>query len=165
MTIAALATVKPFADSVKNQTLSMTMKFSLWACLLSAALLPGCGGGGGDPGECSGSAELCAEFGAVAGAPASNPAPLPAAVWAGNSGTGDAVFDIPTSVTRIRIQGAAIGPDANFVVAIGGANKINTTLGPTQVPTAFDGEFQLSAGGTVEITQSSGVSWRFSEIP
>jgi hypothetical protein len=36
------------------------MKFAL---LLSLALLAGCGGGGGDPGTCGGSPEVCSEGG------------------------------------------------------------------------------------------------------
>ena len=83
------------------------------------------------------------------------------------SGTGDTVFDLPASVTRIRIQAtysANTPTTANFIVRIAGALVVNELLGTSQISTMFDGTYLLAAGGKVEITSSSGVSWTFSEI-
>ena len=58
------------------------------------------------------------------------------------SGTGDTVFDLPASVTRIRIQAtysANIPTTANFIVRIAGANVVNEVLGASQISTMFDG--------------------------
>lgn len=77
------------------------------ALLFGAAGLPACGGGGGDPGECRGSLEVCSEgredaavvvttttSGIGSFSPASNPAPPPAGetgapVIPVTAGTGD----------------------------------------------------------------------------
>lgn len=144
------------------------MKTSLyWVPLTAVFLLFGCGGGD-NTGECSGSPEYCAEFAPNAGEATSvstDSTDTPAVAWAGKSGTGDSVFEIPSSVTKIRILGTATGPDTGFIVHIGGVSKVNVFIGPTQVPPTYDGTLLLSGGRTVEITGSSGVSWRFSEVP
>jgi hypothetical protein len=99
--------------------------------------------------------------------PAPTPAP-PAPSGFSRSGTGDNVFDIPRSVTRIGITGSYDGFCQNFIVWIttGGSRRlfVNEILGTcsSAVGRRFDGTYLLSAGGgTVEIRNSSGVVWEF----
>lgn len=79
------------------------------------------------------------------------------------SGSGDTVFDMPTSVTRIRIQADYGAFSSNFIVHIGGNHIVNELLGTSWGKTHFDGTY-LTTGGVVEITNSSGVSWSFVEV-
>ena len=80
-------------------------------------------------------------------------------------GTGDTVFDIPARVTRIRIQGTYTANSSNFIVKIAGkSGLVNEILGTSQNRTVFEGTYVIAGGGTVEITRSSGVSWRFTEV-
>lgn len=144
------------------------MKISFFfATLVATALLQGCGGGGDNSGECSGSPEYCAEFssntgGATAGTTTSSSL---AAAWTGKSGTGDADFEIPSSVKKIRIQAAAVGGFTNFIVKINGFLIVNEGLGPAEVPMDYSGEHLLVGGGNVQISFSSGAAWKFTEVP
>lgn len=79
------------------------------------------------------------------------------------SGTGDTVFDIPAHVTRIRIQGGFGGNSSNFIVKIAGRLIVNELMGTAWGQTSFDGTYLITAGGTVQITSSSGVTWIFTE--
>jgi len=79
------------------------------------------------------------------------------------SGTGDTVFDLPTSVTRVRINATYTGFSSNFVVKIAGRLIVNELLGRAWPSTTFDGTY-LTSGGVVEITISSGVSWTFTQV-
>jgi hypothetical protein len=79
------------------------------------------------------------------------------------SGVGDTVFDMPTTVRRVRITGAYSGRSSNFIVHIGGAHIVNELLGTTWGPTTFDGTY-TTTGGVVEILSSSGVAWSFTEV-
>lgn len=142
------------------------MKTSFWACLLVATFLAGCGGGGDNAGLCSGSIEYCTEFAANSGAGGTTADGSATSVGAfSKSGTGNAVFDIPASVKKIHIQGASTGTDTDFVVSIDGVLVVSAAIGPTKTPSSYDGVQVLFAGGTVQITQSSGVTWKFTEIP
>lgn len=141
---------------------------NLWACLLFAIFLAGCGGGGGNPGTCSGSPQYCADIGGTGGG-TPNPDGRGGSVDGvfTKSGTGDIVFDLPASVKRIRIQAtysATTPTSANFIVGIAGSNVVNVVLGSSQSSTMFDGTYLIGGGGSVEISGSSGVSWTFSEI-
>ena len=80
------------------------------------------------------------------------------------SGSGDNVFDIPSYVTRIRIQGTYQSCSSNFIVRVAGRLIVNELLGSCWTSRSFDGTYALTAGGTTEITNSSGVSWTFTEI-
>ena len=142
------------------------MKNSLWTSILITIFLVGCGGGGGNPGTCSGSTIYCAESAAGAGG-----APTPGATGGSTStdlftksGSGDAVFDIPARVTRIRVQGTFNGATSNFIVKVAGSNIVNVIIGTSRDPVALDGTYALVGGGTVEITSSSGVLWTFTEV-
>ena len=82
------------------------------------------------------------------------------------SGTGDTVFDLPTRVTRIHIEGTFTGRSSNFIVRIGGnSTVVNEILGTASQRTGFAGTYFIAGGGAVEITCSTGVLWTFTEIP
>lgn len=143
------------------------MKTSFLTYLLAAISVAGCGGGGDNSGECSGSPEYCAEFSSNAGGTTASTATSStlAAAWVGKSGTGDTAFEIPSSVKKIRIQAAAIGGVTNFFVKIDGVPIVTKVIGPTEVPTDYSGDHLIGDGGTVQITFSSGATWKFTEIP
>jgi hypothetical protein len=94
--------------------------------------------------------------------PTPTPAPTPLPLFT-HGGTGDTVFDMPTTVSRVRIQGSYAGNSSNFIVRISGSLKVNELLGTAWNAPTFDGTY-LTSGGTVEITNSSGVTWSFTEI-
>lgn len=79
------------------------------------------------------------------------------------SGTGNTVFTMPTYVRRVRIQGGFGGFSSNFIIRIGGSLVVNELLGTGWSATTYDGT-HLTSGGTVEITNSTGVSWIFTEV-
>jgi hypothetical protein len=80
-------------------------------------------------------------------------------------GTGANVFDMPTTVTRVRIQADYGGSCENFIVHIGGRGVVNDILGTCSVASGrhFDGTF-TTTGGVVEVLNSSGISWSFTEV-
>jgi HYDIN/CFA65/VesB family protein len=86
-------------------------------------------------------------------------------VWT-QSGTGDKVFDMPTTVARVRIQAAPTTNCQNFVVLIAGASTVNVILGTCEAAAApsLDGTYLTGGGGAVSITISTGITWTFTEI-
>lgn len=80
------------------------------------------------------------------------------------SGTGDNVFDMPADVARVRIVGTYPGFSSNFIVRIGGRLIVNELLGTGWSTTRYDGTLLTGGGGTVAITNSSGVAWSFEEV-
>jgi hypothetical protein len=80
------------------------------------------------------------------------------------SGVGDNVFDMPTYVSRVKIIGTYTGYSSNFIVYVGGRLLVNALLGTGWGTTRFEGTY-LTSGGVVQITNSSGVSWSFTEVP
>jgi hypothetical protein len=143
------------------------MKTFIWVCVLSPILfLLACGGGGGNPGECSGSPVYCAEFASndnVADTGTTGSGSTQAGLFS-KTGTGDTVFTIPANVTRIRIQGSYSGTSSTFFVDIAGKSVVAELVGTSYDPMNFDGTYLLTGGGTVEITSSSGVAWTFTEV-
>lgn len=79
------------------------------------------------------------------------------------SGEGNSVFDMPTTVSRVRIVGTYTGAGSNFIVRIGGRLVVNEIIGTRWPSTVSDGTY-LTSGGTVEITNSAGVVWTFTEV-
>jgi len=76
------------------------------------------------------------------------------------------VFDLPTRVTRIRIEGTFTGRSSNFIVRIGAnSTVVNEILGTANQRTGFAGTFVIAGGSTVQISRFSGVLWTFTEIP
>jgi hypothetical protein len=80
------------------------------------------------------------------------------------TGVGDAVFDMPVDVARVRIIGIYTGFSSNFIVRIGGRLIVNELIGTGWSSTRYDGTLLTGGGGVVSITNSSGVSWSFEEI-
>jgi hypothetical protein len=138
------------------------MKTAFWIYIFSAAFLFGCGGGGGNPGVCSGSAIYCADAAGVGGAGAISTS-TPLTLFA-KSGIGDTTFDLPARVTRVRIQGNFNGATSNFIVKISGQLVVNEILGTSKNALTSDGTYLLPGGGPVEIINSNGVSWSFTEV-
>jgi hypothetical protein len=81
------------------------------------------------------------------------------------SGSGDTVFDMPTSVARVKITGDYPSRSSNFIVKIGGRLVVNEILGTSSIAVGphFEGTY-VTTGGVVEITNSTGVSWTFTEV-
>ena len=80
------------------------------------------------------------------------------------SGTGDTVFNLPSTVKFITISGTFEGTSSNFVVRIAGNLKVNELLGTSWDSTSFSGNYAVDGGGLVEITGSTGVSWTISSF-
>lgn len=99
---------------------------------------------------------------APAPTPTPTPTPAPGTVFT-RSGVGNTVFDMPTTVSRVRIVGTYTGFASNFIVHIGGGFIVNDLLGTGFNQTVSDGIY-LTHGGVVEIVSSTGVSWSFTEI-
>ena len=80
------------------------------------------------------------------------------------SGVGNTVFNMPTTVSRIHIVGTYTGNCcSNFIVHIGGQVIVNDQIGPAYGRNVSDGIY-LTTGGVVEITNSDGVVWSFTEV-
>jgi hypothetical protein len=79
------------------------------------------------------------------------------------SGKGNMVFDMPTDVSRVKITGKYTGYSSNFIVWVGGDLLVNELLGTGWGTTYYEGT-HLTTGGVVEIEDSNGVSWSFTEV-
>ena len=84
------------------------------------------------------------------------------APWA-QSGRSDTVFDMPSYVRRVRITGDYTGYSSNFIVRIAGRVVVNELVGTGWKQTSFVGTY-VTTGGVVEITDSSGVAWSFTQV-
>lgn len=78
-------------------------------------------------------------------------------------GIGNTVFDMPTSISRVRIVGTYRGNSSNFIVRVGGRLVVNELVGRSWGQERYEGIHQVVGGG-VEITNSSGVEWSFTEV-
>ncbi len=79
------------------------------------------------------------------------------------SGTGNTVFDMPMSISRVRIVGTYRSNSSNFIIRVGGRLVVNELLGRSWGMERYEGIHQVT-GGVVEITNSSGVEWSFVEV-
>lgn len=81
------------------------------------------------------------------------------------SGMGANVFDMPMTVTRVRIFGDYAGTCENFIIRIAGRAIVNEILGSCSIASSrhFDGTF-LTTGGIVEVLNSVGISWTLVEV-
>lgn len=124
------------------------MRKLLALCVL--ALLPACGGSSSPT--------------PVAAVPTTTTTTLPPRPLFTISGSGDNVFDMPTSVTRVKVTGDYPGRSTNFIVEVAGRLLVNELLG-TAWPNGphFEGTY-ITTGGVTAITHSSGVLWTFTEV-
>jgi hypothetical protein len=121
------------------------------AVLVVVSSLAACGGGGSSPTPVS--------------AVTTTTTTLPPRAIFTVTGSGDNVFDMPTAVTRVKITGDYPSRSSNFIVKIGGRLVVNEILGTSSIAVGphFEGTY-VTTGGVVEITNSSGVVWTFTEI-
>lgn len=85
---------------------------------------------------------------------------LPSALFF-KEGFGNTVFDMPTYITRVRIQGVWNRTStSNFIVSIGGRLVLNEIL---RTSFTYDG-IHLTNGGIVQIESSGQISWSFTEV-
>jgi hypothetical protein len=96
---------------------------------------------------------------ACGGSPSGPSTPPPLFV---QTGSGNAVFDMPTRVDRVRIQAVWNQTNtSNFIVTIGGVLTVNAVLRDS---ITYDGT-HLTNGGVVAITNSQNISsWTFTEV-
>jgi len=84
------------------------------------------------------------------------------------AGVGDSVFEMATHVTRVRIVGTFGGGCSNFILKIAGRLIVNEIIGTCTIGIGprYEGTLLTggSGGGTVAITNSSGVAWSLEEV-
>jgi hypothetical protein len=83
------------------------------------------------------------------------------------SGVGDTVFDLPSYVTRIRVDATYGGSCQNFIVRVNGSTIINVIIGTCSVAdtrSPFTGTYAIAGGGQVSIVSSTGIQWTFTEV-
>ncbi len=120
--------------------------------LVTSTILVGCGGGGPDKGVCVFAPSDC-------GSSTTAPTTTPTNPSFSRTGTGDATFTLPGTVSVVRIQGQFSGTTSNFIVQVGDDLVVNTIVGTSATPQAHDGTYAVAPGATVTITNSNGVSW------
>lgn len=87
--------------------------------------------------------------------------PVVTAPWT-LSGSGNTVFDMPTTVTRVRIRGVWNGVGtSNFIVRVAGTLVVNEVL--REMPNRTYEGVHAVRGGQTEITNSSAIAWTFTE--
>jgi hypothetical protein len=82
------------------------------------------------------------------------------------TGVGDAVFDMPTYVSRVRIYRHLQRPEFELHRPIGGRATVNEIIGtstPFTIGVRYQGD-HLVTGGVTQITNSSNVQWSFEEL-
>jgi hypothetical protein len=149
---------------------STAMKAFL-APVLVAIFLSACGGGGGNPGTCSGSAQVCADAGGGSGGTVdtggTGSTDGTGGTTDGNSvaqvfsrsGFGSASFQLPADVTRLRIRGSFDGATQVFIVRIGGTEVVHTLIGTAENPSVFNSDLTVRGGSTLEMVDADGISW------
>ncbi len=91
---------------------------------------------------------------------ASAPAPL----WTA-AGTGNDVFSKPLSATRLRITGSYQGSSSNFIVRCDADLLVNEIIGTfTGRSPTYTGVHAAPSCSTIEIRNSTGVSWTLTEV-
>jgi len=78
------------------------------------------------------------------------------------SGSGNNVFTVPASVSRVHVTGHFVdnGSTSNFIVRFNGSLIINEILRTVD----YDGVHLTTGGGTIEITNSASIRWTFTEV-
>jgi hypothetical protein len=78
------------------------------------------------------------------------------------SGFGNNVFSLPSYVARVHVTGHFVdtGSNSNFIVTLNGLTLINEILRNAN----YDGVHLTTGGGTIQITNSGSIQWRFDEV-
>lgn len=85
------------------------------------------------------------------------------------AGTGNAVFDVPTYITRVHVIGVYTGVTSNFTVHVGNCLIVDDQLGTGARRTISEGTYPVTpaltpSSGIVEIiVDSPDLSWSFTE--
>lgn len=96
--------------------------------------------------------------------PSPSPSPTPAPLFI-QSGTGNNVIDLPTTVARLRVQGTYTANSSNFIIWCGTQLVVNELLGTGWGRTAYDGTHLIQTRGCIlRIENSTGVSWTLTEV-
>lgn len=78
------------------------------------------------------------------------------------SGSGNTVFDLPSTVSRLRIQGRWQQRDtSNFIVHLNGRSLVNEIL---RTSLTYDGIHVTTGGGVIEVVSSGAIDWTFTEV-
>ena len=80
------------------------------------------------------------------------------------SGAGNDVFDLPATVTRVRVNGRWTGTGtATFTVRIAGRTVVNENL---RTAGTYEGVHlgRESGGGVVEVLNAANITWTFTEV-
>jgi len=83
------------------------------------------------------------------------------------TGSGDSVFETPTYLTRVKIVGTFGSGCSNFIMRIAGRLLVNEIIGTCSIGIGprYEGTLLTGgSGGTVAITNSSGVAWSLEEV-
>lgn len=80
------------------------------------------------------------------------------------TGSGDSLFTLPSTVSQISITASYTGLSQTFFVDVAGKSIVIEGLGTGWPSTDFYGEYVVTPGGLVEITDSAGVAWSISAI-
>lgn len=140
-------------------------RFGSMLAIALALALAGCEGGGGNPGECSGSDEVCD---GVSGAPDPAPGNTPVGFYKGSTGTGRVIYAVVRPSTDLWflysqvgdgavVQGVETGVYGYSDGAIGSNDLVDFTAERTGVaPGVFSGTAlpQVSLAGTVTLTDT-----------
>ena len=93
------------------------------------------------------------------------------APWS-TAGSGSAVFDLPSYVTRVHVVGVNTGVASDFIVRVGACTIVDDRLGVGQFRTVSDGTYLVTEAGNpppppptrlVKIVGSPGLSWSLTE--
>ncbi len=88
------------------------------------------------------------------------------------SGTGSAVFDMPSYVTRVHVVGVNTGVASDFIVRVGACTIVDDRLGAAEFRTVSDGTYLVTEAGNpppppparlVKIVGSPSLSWSLTE--
>lgn len=135
----------------------MKRQLLAWVGFAAFPLFSGCGGGGGPPGECVFGPIACGQ----AGQPARPPDPSRFAI----AGMGPNVFRLPAAEQRYLVEASTAERLEVFAFRVDGLVRLSALVGQAESPPNVSGVYLLPAGGLVEITSATRVSWSFRALP
>ena len=147
----------------------MTTARAIFLLLLTVAITA-CGGGGPQTGVCLFPAASACNGTSNGGASTSSPVTLPvtqttlipAQPLFTQSGIGDTQFQLPKTLSIISVSANFTGSSSNFILYADSDLIVNEVIGTSQPSAAMQGTYAVSAGATIRITSSNGVSWTIS---